>query len=382
MDGSKRLPGHLVYALARNITTGMKDEKMAKSVTGIKVLASKAFQHSDTFCSGTVTADLRSDWSIVFTREDGYEVVLNFSLLISEEDQLFFFNEITNSMSYERFKFDRSKEIHLSTAHFARYLIEQKIPQNLAVRLALVANEIEEPEELFVSYRNLKQSFFYNQKTGLSSFEIYIMLAAEYNPQFADSVFKLHGLSLDSLSVIYGRLKHSGLHEDAKGRIAVNTPESLEAFIILSQFMQMDRRQNALVTARLVVDDGTTDWNLVTQLHDRMMKQMSIADLISPEDLVYADYFQTKESRSRVLYRISGVPGPDNLVTIFALLIAKYGARPIVQAVEKLREDRLTQNSFAAFIVVADFIGQTGDTDTNLQWVLLLSGDMDEDNFQ
>lgn len=360
----------------------MKEEKMTKSVTDSKVLASKTFHHSDSIRSGPITVTLYSSFDILFVRSDGYENGLVFSLLVSEEDQLLFFNEVSNASSYERFKYDKQKEIHLSTAHFAHFLIEQKIPKSLAVRLALVGNELDNGEELFASYRNLKQAFFYNQKTGLSSFEIYLLLATQYSAQFADSVFKLRGLSLDALSETYERLKSTRLHPDAKDRISVSTPESLETFIVLARFMDMNRKQNALVTARLVVDDGTTDWNLVTLLNERMKFDLSVEDLIDPNDLVYADYFKTKEARNRLMSGIYGVPGSEYLVTVFALLIAKYGVRPIVQAVNKLQEDRLTENSFAAFIVIADFIGQTGDTDTNVQWILLLSGDMDEDNFQ
>lgn len=382
MADSQKLPGYLAYALARNLTTGIEDKKMAKSVTDSKVLASKTFNHSDSIRSGPVTVTLYSSFDILFVRSDGYETALVFSLIVSEEDQLLFFNEVSNASSYERFKYDKQKDVHLSTVHFAHFLIEQKIPKSLAVRLALVVNEIENGEELFASYRNLKQAFFYNQKTGLSSFEIYLLLATQYSAQFADSVFKVRGLSLDALSETYDRLKSVKPHADAKERISVTTPESLETFIVLARFMDMNRKQNALVTARLVVDDGTTDWNLVTLLNERMKSDLSIEDLIDPNDLIYADYFRTKETRNRLMAGIYGVPGSEYLVTIFALLIAKYGVRPIVQAINKLREDRLTENSFAAFIVIADFIGQTGDTDTNLQWILLLSGDMDEDNFQ
>lgn len=354
---------------------------MAESVVDSKILARKTFTHSDTIRSGPITATLYSDWNMTVEREDGYKISYTFSLLVSEEDQMLFFNELANATVYERFKFDRNKEIHLSTAHFAHFLIEQKIPKALAVRLAVVASEIEDAEDLFTSYRNLKQTFFYNQKTGQSSFEIYLMLTDRFSSQFADSVFRLKATSLASLEAIFERLKIRDIHKDAKEIISVNTAESLEAFIILARYMQMSRKQDAAVTSRLVADDGTTDWNLVTALNDRMARQASIADLFPTENGLVTDQFVFESSRNYIMSGINSSVNRDTVVTIFALLLAKYGPEPILQARQKVREDRITDNSLAAFIVATDFIGQTGDTDTNLQWILLLSGDMDEDNF-
>jgi hypothetical protein len=381
MPDSKELPGDIAYALGRKLTTGIGDMKMAESAVGVKVLASKTFSHTDSIRSGPVTVALHSDWSMTFQRSDGYEIGFEFTLLTIEEDQLLFFNELSNPVSYDRFKYERKHAVDHHTVEFAHFLIEQKLPKSLAVRLAVVSISIDSPEEMWTAYRNLKQAFFYSQKSGQSSFEIYMLMANKFGIPFADSVFRLKALSLESLEQTYESMKSILLHADAKGLIAVSTPESLETFMVIARFMSMRIKQNALVASRLVVDDGTTDWNLVTLLNDRMTKQLSIEDLVAPEDLEFVGHFKTDKTRNFVLSGVSGIPSPGYLITIYALLIAKYGLRPILQAANKLREDQLTDNSFAAFIVITDFIGQTGDTDTNLQWILLLSGDMDEDNF-
>lgn len=354
---------------------------MTESVVDDKILASKTFMHADTIRSGEIVATLDSDWKIKIKRADDYKISYKFSLLVSEEDQLMFFTELATPGAYERFKYDRNHSLELEHVEFAHSLMEQKLPNSLAVRLAVIGASVEKPDEMWEAYRSLKQAFFYNRKNGLSSFEIYMLMADKFGIPFADSAFKLKGYSLESLDDTYQKTKEMRLHTDAKGLISMSTPESLETFMVIGRFMNMSWKQNALVTCRLVSDEGNIDWNLVTTLNDRMTREMDIADLVSTEDAEFAFHFRSSDSRRRLLSGIQDVPARDYLVTIFAVLIAKYGLKPIVQAVNKIYEDILTNNSLAAFIVVTDFIGQTGDTDTNLQWILLLSGDMDEDNF-
>lgn len=354
---------------------------MAESVVDDKILASKTFMHADSILKGEITATLDSDWTIRVERADGYKIKYKFSLLVSDEDQLMFFSELATPGSYERFKYARTHSLDHEHVEFAHFLMEQKLPKPLAVRLAVIGSSVEHPEEMWAAYRNLKQAFFYNKKTGNSSFELYMLMAGKFGIPFADSVFKLKGYSLDSLEEAHLKTKEMALHEDAKGRISMSTPESFETFMVIGRFMNMSWKQNALVTARLVSDEGNIDWNLVTALSERMTRELPIDELVSAEDAEFAFHFRSNDSRRRLLSGIQDVPARDYLVTIFSVLIAKYGLKPIVQAVNKIYEDILTNNSLAAFIVVTDFIGQTGDTDTNLQWILLLSGDMDEDNF-
>lgn len=381
MPNAEELPGEIAYKLYRNLTTGIEDTKMAESVVDDKVLASKTFMHADTIRSGEITATLDFDWTIKVRRSDDYKINYEFSLLVSEEDQLMFFSELATPAAYERFKFNRNHTLDSKHIEFAHLLMEQKLPKSLAVRLAVISSVNENPEEMWEAYRNLKQAFFYNKKTGQSSFEIYMLIAGKFGTPFADSIFKLKGYSLEALEEAHLTTKEMRLHEDAKGLISMSTPESLETFMVIGRFMNMSVRQNALVTSRLVSDEGNIDWNLVTKLNDRMTRGQEIDELVSTADAEFAFHFKTAESRQRLLSGLYDLPGRDYLVTIFAVLIAKYGLKPIIQAVNTIREDKLTNNTLAAFIVVTDFIGQTGDADTNLQWILLLSGDMDEDNF-
>jgi hypothetical protein len=378
---SKEIPGEIAYKLSRNLTTGIEGMKMTESVVDDKILASKTFMHADSILKGEITATLDSDWKIRVRRSDDYKINYKFSLLVSEEDQLLFFNELATPGAYERFKFSRNHSLELEHVEFAHSLMEQKLPKSLAVRLAVIGSSVENPEAMWEAYRNLKQAFFYNRRTGQSSFEIYMLMANQFGIPFADSVFRLRGYSLEMLEDTHLKTKEMRLHEDAKGLISMSTPESLETFLVIGRFMNMSSKQNALVTSRLVSDEGNIDWNLVTALNDRMTRGVELEDLVDSSDLEFVQHFQFAESRQRLLSGVYDLPSRDYLVTVFAVLMAKYGLKPILQAVNKIREDRLTNNTFAAFIVVTDFIGQTGDTDTNLQWILLLSGDMDEDNF-
>jgi hypothetical protein len=358
-----------------------KDQEMTESTVDSKVVASKVFNHTDSITSGPITATLYSDWRVVLQRKDNYQISYDFTLLVSEEDQLMFFNALATPETYDRFKYDRHVEISDSDVDFTHFLIENKLPVSLAVRLAVVGRKMENGQELFEAYKNLKQAFFYNRKTGQSSFEIYMLMADQFGIPFADSIFKLKSHSLDMLEAAYNDLKVVRLHGDAKGQIALTTPESFETFLVLKRLMRTDKKQDAMVLVRLAADDGTINWTTVTQLHHRMKHQMSIADLVSPEEATISDQMVYESSRNYLVRELYDRPSADAVVTIFAVLIAKYGVTPIIQALAKISEDPLTAGTLAAFIVVTDFIGQTGDTDTNLQWILLLSGDMDEDNF-
>lgn len=379
-DG-KEMPKEIRSKLMRLNMAG-KDEEMTGSAVSAKILATKAFDHTDSIMSGRIEATLYSDWRAVVERVDGYELQYNFTPLVSEEDQLLFFNELATFASYERFKYDRTSEINYPEVDFAHFLIENKLPVSLAVRLAVISSKLDKSgEELFEAYKNLKQAFFYNRKTGQSSFEIYMLMVNQFGIPFADSVFKLKALSLETLEAAYNEIKVVRLHDDAKGQIALTTPESFEAFIVLKRLMRTDKKQDAMVLVRLAADDGTINWTTVTELNNRMKHQMSIADLVAPEEAALSDQFVYESSRNLLVRELYDRPSKDALVTIFAVLIAKYGVTPILQALNKINEDPLTAGTLAAFIVVTDFVGQTGDTDTNLQWILLLSGDMDEDNF-
>lgn len=380
-DG-KEIPEEIRSKLMSLNMTG-KDEEMAGSAVEVKVIASKSFNHSDDHARGVIEATLYSDWNIEIMRSDNYALRYNFTPLVSEEDQLMFFEALATPESYNRFKYDRVSEINFTEADLMHYLMKNKLPVNLAVRLAMVANFLKEDgEELFEAYRSLKQAFFYNRKTGQSSFEIYMLMVHQFGIPFADSVFKLKATSLETLEAAYNEVKVVRLHGDAKGAIALTTQESFEAFLVLKRLMRTDKKQDAMVLVRLAADDGTINWTTVTELNRRMMHQMSIADLVAPEEATISDQMVYESSRNYLVRELYDRPSKDALVTIFAVLIEKYGVAPILQALTKISEDPLTAGTLAAFIVVTDFIGQTGDTDTNLQWILLLSGDMDEDNFQ
>lgn len=363
---------------------------MTDSAVELKVLETRTFHHTDTIKKGPITANLYEGVEAILEREDGYKVSLAFSPFISTEDQLMFFDAFATPEFYERFKYDRNMMIDFLDASFAHFLINNKIPKNLAIRLTLAGRKVEDKEDLFESYRNLKQTFFYNQKTGQSSFEIYLLMAGKFGVPFADSVFKLKSLSLEMLEKAYEDVKNINLHEDVKGQIAMTTPESFETFMVLKNQLRLDTKQNAMVLARLVADDGTINWTTVTELHRRLNAESSIEDLIDLEKeqvgpemaMIYAQAVRTAPARAGILARLRDRPGNDAVSTIFAVLIAKYGVGPILSAMRRIEGDPLTEGTIAAFIVVADFIGQTGDSDTNLKWILLLSGDMDESNFE
>lgn len=379
---SKEIPKEIRAKFMTLNMTG-KDEEMTESAVEVEVVASKSFYHSDDHVSGMVEATLYSDWRLELKRSDDYVVKYNFTPLVSDEDQLMFFDALATPESYERFKYDRSIEINFTEADLVHLLMKNQLPANLAIRLALVANLLEEDgEALFESYRNLKQGFFYNRKTGQSSFEMYMLMVKQFGIPFADSVFKLKATSFETLEAAFNELKTVRLHGDARGAIALTTPESFETFLVLKRLMRTDKKQDAMVLVRLAADDGSINWTTVTELNRALKIGQNISDLVAPEEASLAELVQTYEQRNMLLRQLYDRPNPDAISTIFAVLIAKYGIAPILQALNRINEDPLTTGTLASFIVVTDFIGQTGDADTNLQWILLLSGDMDEENFQ
>lgn len=330
---------------------------------------------------------LLTETSVKFTKNENrysggaYQYIINLDQYLNDEQRKEIFKVMATDAGLKTlrsFVYTDCSNIDLIDLDFIEFLIENRIPKNIAYRLALIEHDPSvDRKEMFENFRKSRTKFYHDSKTGLTAFELYMKLSFAYSEAAAGNILSRRNDSFEEMKRLGNGLLSFRLHKDAADSLSRISLSGIEVLLEIQKMNRITNRTPSLVISRILADADAVKWSTASRIYEQMTKQLDFSDLVDPKEKDLAQNFYTSDLCNKIKI-LAGTYNFSSSAAIFSMLVSIYGIKMLEDAMEDLNEDKLQGTpTLASFIATAENIKSTGVRSIPADWILMMNGEVE-----